>query len=49
MSAKETAISDVRSELHKEGKVFIAYRADLDQAIDDITDEYIRLQESLTR
>lgn len=49
MSAREAAISDIKSELHKEGKVFLAYRVELNLTIKDITKEYLSMQESLKK
>lgn len=47
MSTREQAISNIKSELHKEGKAFIAYRTDLNKVIKEITKEYIQLQQQV--
>lgn len=49
MSAKETAISDIKTELHKAGKVFIAYNPMRNKAIRNLTKEYINSQKQLDK
>jgi len=47
MTAKEKAISDIKSDLYQEGKVFLAYNPNLNPIIEDITKEYLLEQEKL--
>ena len=45
MSAKESAIQDIQSELEKQGKSFLAFRTQLDPVMDSLVDEQLKLQE----
>ena len=47
MTAREYATEKIKEELAKEGKCFIAYRTDLDEAIDAIVEDYLIGQEQL--
>ena len=45
MSAKESAIQDIQSELEKQGKSFLAFRTQLDPVMDTLVSEQLKLQE----
>jgi hypothetical protein len=46
MTSKEQAIQDIKDELDKEGKCFIAFIIKLDPIIEKIVEGYIKQQES---
>jgi len=48
MSAKETAISDIKSDLHSMGKVFLEYNPKLDSIIKRIVGDYTNRQDWVT-
>jgi hypothetical protein len=45
MTSKEQAIQDIKDELDKEGKCFIAFIIKLDPIIEKIVEGYIKQQE----
>ena len=45
MSAKESAIQDIQSELEKQGKSFLAFRTQLDPVMDSLVNEQLQMQE----
>lgn len=44
MTARSKAIEDIKEELKKESKSFLAFRTELNPVIKKITSEYIELQ-----
>ena len=45
MSAKESAIQDIQSELEKQGKSFLAFRTKLDPVMNSLVNEQLQMQE----
>jgi len=47
MTARQSAIEDIKSELHQSSKAFIAFNKKLNPVIKQITEDYINTQQSL--
>jgi len=47
MTAKSKAIEDIKADLASTSRVFLAFHKELDPEIDDITRDYIAMQQSL--
>ena len=44
MSAKEVAIQDIKCELEKQGKSFLAFHTELDEVMDALVEEHSKKQ-----
>lgn len=47
-SAKAQAVADIMQDLHKNGKAFLAFRKDLNETMDELVNEQLEQQKSLS-